>query len=424
MGMPIQHLPVLQNWDCHVCGTCCQEYQVTLTPEEVRRIEEQGWDPVKDLGGHALFDRRGPFWRRRVILNHRADDSCVFLSEQGRCRIHERFGYEAKPLACRLYPFLLIPAGDHWAVGLRYACPSSAANKGRSLPQHTKALAEFAEELARREGLSPQPDGALTPPPPLTAGQRVEWPDVHRIVDMLLAILLNRRDPLERRLRKCLALASEMRRARLDDVSGPRLGELLGLLRAAADSDTPPNLMTLPRPGWVGRLLFRQALALFSRKDHGPNRGPAMGRGRISLLAAAWRFTRGSGAVPRMHRAIPETTFAEVETPRGPLPTDAEEILERYYHLKVGSLQFCGPTSFGYPFWEGFEALALTFPILLWVARTMKDCSRADAVMRALTIVDDHVGFNRVLASTRQRLSFRILARSGELSRLIAWYSR
>jgi hypothetical protein len=44
--------------------------------------------------------------------------------------------------------------------------------------------------------------------------------------------------------------------------------------------------------------------------------------------------------------------------------------------------------------------------------------------MRALSIVDDHFGFNRVLASQRQRLSFRILARLGELPRLIAWYSR
>jgi lysine-N-methylase len=182
--------------------------------------------------------------------------------------------------------------------------------------------------------------------------------------------------------------------------------------------------MTLPAPGWVGRLLFRQAVALFTRKDHGPNQGLAMGRGRGALLAAAWRFLRARGPVPRMHRAIPETTFEQVEMPRGPLPADAEEILERYYHLKVGSLQFCGATSFGFPLWAGFEALAVTYPVILWVARTYTDRPRAEAIMQALTIVDDHVGFNRVLSRLRQRLSFRILARTDELSRLIAWYSR
>jgi lysine-N-methylase len=424
MSIPIRHLPVLQNWDCHVCGTCCKEYQVALTPEEVRRIQEQDWDAVEHLGGYAPIVRRGPFWRRRTLLNHRPDGSCVFLSEQGRCRIHERFGYESKPLACRLYPFVLVPNGDHWGVSVRFACPSAAGNKGRSLPQHTEALVRFAEELARRESLTPRPDGSLTPPPPLQAGQRVDWPEIQRCVEALLALLHNRRDPLERRLRKCLALASEMRRARLDNIKGAQLGELLDLLRVAVDGDTPANLMTVSPPGWVGRLLFRQSVALFTRKDHGPNQGMAIRSGRLALLKAAWGFLRASGPVPRMHRGIPETTFEAVEQPRGPLAMDAEEILERYYHVKVGSLQFCGPTSFGYAFWEGFEALALTLPVILWVARTYSDRSQAEAVMQALSIVDDHVGFNRVLSRARQRLSFRILARTGELSRLIAWYSR
>ena len=53
MPLPIRHLPVLQNWDCHVCGTCCQEYVVTVTDEEKKRIDAQGWDRDKDLGGHV-----------------------------------------------------------------------------------------------------------------------------------------------------------------------------------------------------------------------------------------------------------------------------------------------------------------------------------------------------------------------------------
>jgi lysine-N-methylase len=396
---------------------------VSVTDEEKRRIEAQGWDRDRDLGGHKPFVRRGPPWRRRTFLNHRPDGSCVFLSEQGRCRVHERFGYDTKPMACRLFPFVPIPVGDHWRVGVRFACPSSAANKGRPVPAHTESLIEFAAELAAREGLELRPDGSLTRPPMLQPGQKVDWPDLIQCVDALLALLLNRRDPMERRLRKALTLTAEMRRARLDNLQGKKLGELLTLLRSAADAETPANLMALPRPGWVGRVLFRQAAALYTRKDHGPNKGEAE-KGRLRLLAAAFRFARGKGRVPRLHLAIPETTFAEVERPRGPLPADAEEILERYYHLKVGALQFCGAASFGLSFWEGFESLCLTFPVILWVARTFTDRSRAEAITTALTIVDDHVGFNRLLVSTRQRLSFRILARTGELSRLIAWYSR
>src|SRR5438067_2086294 len=123
MSMPLRHLPVVQNWDCHVCGNCCKEYPVTVTDEERRRIEGQGWEKEEDFAYLPLFTRHGLWWSRRYQLNRRADGSCIFLSEQGRCRIHERFGAEAKPLPCRLFPFVLIPTADHWRVGMRFACP-------------------------------------------------------------------------------------------------------------------------------------------------------------------------------------------------------------------------------------------------------------------------------------------------------------
>src|SRR4051794_21907191 len=199
MGLPIRHLPVLQNWDCHVCGTCCQEYQGSVTDEERRRIEEQGGAADRAPGGPPPFPPPGPPWARRYRLNHREDGSCVFLGPEGRCRIHERFGYEAKPLPCRLFPFVLVPAGDHWRVGLRYACPSAAADKGRALPEHQKELEEFAAGLAAREKLKPQPDGSIIKPPRVE-GARLDWPDVLRLVDALLATLRNKGDAMERRL--------------------------------------------------------------------------------------------------------------------------------------------------------------------------------------------------------------------------------
>jgi lysine-N-methylase len=424
MTLPIRHLPVVQNWDCHASGDCCRQgYIVSLTEEERKRIETQGWDPDRDLGGLAPTVREGMLGRRRWRLGQRADGACVFLGDNGRCRIHERFGYDAKPLPCRLFPFILIPAGKEWRVGMRYACPSAAANLGRPLAEHDPALNAFADELVRQAGLAPRPDGALTPPPRLHGGTSVDWPDLLRIVQTLLDMLRHRSDPLERRLRKCLALASEMRKADLRHVNGERFTELLKVLRGTVDATTPANLMTLPEPGWVGKVLFRQSAALFTRKDHGPGRGPD-GRGFAARFGAAVRFARGVGRIPRMHSALPVGTFEEAERPRGPVPLEAEAVLERYYQTKVGSLQFCGAASFGVPFWEGLEALVLTFPIVLWVARTMKDVPRQDAITKALTIVDDHFGFNRVLGTLRQRISFRILAWTGELEKLVGWYSR
>ena len=99
-----------------------------------------------------------------------------------------------------------------------------------------------------------------------------------------------------------------------------------------ADAETPRNPASLPRPGWVGRILFRQAAAIYTRKDHGPNRGVA-GQGRLALMAAAWRFIRGRGPCRGMHRGIPTTTFEQAEEPAGPLPADVEAGARTLLHV-------------------------------------------------------------------------------------------
>jgi lysine-N-methylase len=416
-------LPVLQNWDCHVCGDCCKQYIVTISQQEHRRIEGQGWSSDPEIGGAPLFARSGPFWARRYQLNRRSDGSCIFLSEQGRCRIHERFGYETKPLPCRLFPFVLVPVADHWRVGMRYACPSAAANKGRSLGEHVDRLKQFAAELARREGLDVQQGEPRLRPPRLQRRQRVDWPDLLRLVEALSAILRNKRDRMERRLRKCIGLADLCKQARFDEVRGKRLSSFLALIIANLDVEIPADPAALSPLTWVGRVLFRQALAVFTRRDQGPLRGLSK-QGRLALFLAGWRFARGKGPVPRMHTGIPETTFEKIESSPALLSSGVEEILERYYTIKVESLSFCGAANFNLPFWEGLEMLVLTFPVVLWVMRALADRSPVEAVTHALTIVDDHFGFNRVLQSRRQRVAFRLLARSNELPKLVGWYAK
>src|SRR5262249_51450234 len=146
--------------------------------------------------------------------------------------------------------------------------------------------------------------------------------------------------------------------------------------------------------------------------------------GRIALLWAAWRFARGTGRVPRTHALIPKTTFEALEQPAGPLPEAAGQLLTRYYLVKLESMQFCGPTNFHRAFWDGFESLVLTFPAMMWLARAFRDVPREQAVAQALRIVDDNFGYNPLLGSRRQLVGLRLMARRGELARLVAWYAR
>jgi hypothetical protein len=125
-----------------------------------------------------------------------------------------------------------------------------------------------------------------------------------------------------------------------------------------------------------------------------------------------------------VHGDLPETTFEKIEERRGPPDPAADKVLERYYAVKVSSLQFFGPTNFGFPFWEGFQSLAFTFPMVAWLMRASADLPPEEAAVRAVSMVDLNFGFNRLLGSSRFRWILAILAHRGELEKLIAWYSR
>ena len=427
MSLPVRPLPVVQNWDCNGCAACCRSYHVPVTAEERARIDGQGWDTDPDLKGVSYFVKNGGWLGGAGYrLNHRADGACVFLGSDNRCRIHAKFGSAAKPLACRVYPFLLVPAGDHWRLGLRFACPTAAAGEGRPLADHLPEAREYAAAL---EDGSPATRDA--PPVPLEPGRVVSWADVLRVVAVVSKLLGDTAAPLERRWRTVLMLADLCRGMKLDGgrdpkkaVTGARLTEMLNVLGRAAGEETPAA-GDVPRPGWAGRIVFRQVAAVYARKDHGAENGTAQ-RTPLGRVRAAAAFARGTGRIPKVHALLPDVSFAAAEAPAGPPSRDADALLTRYYKMKVESVQFCGPTNFDVPFWEGLSSLAMTFPAVMWLARvlTAGGTGRDEAVARAVRAVDDNFGFNKLLGMGRQKFALRLLAARGELPRLVAWYGR
>jgi lysine-N-methylase len=423
--MQVRSLTVLQNWDCHSCGDCCRSYAVPATAEERQRIEGQGWEKLPEFQGVSFFVKRGG----EYYLNHRADGGCVFLGPDNLCRIHAKFGSAAKPLACRIYPFLLVPAGDHWNLGLRLACPSAAENKGRPLSNQVADAREYAAffEATSAKGV----ENAAAPP--LQGTQILPWSDVGRIATAFSKLLSDKADPFERRWRKILFIISMMRKAKFDGdgdakkmITGGRFSEMLHVLGEAANDEEPPTAAEVKPPGWVGRTVFRNLVAVFSRKDHGAEKGTAQ-RGPFSRFASAVKFAAGSGQVPKVHLALPDkATFAAGEVPLPALSDNTVSLLSRWHRVKLESLQFCGAPNFGLSVWEGLESLALTYPAAMWLARVLVSGGRSpdDAVTRAVRMVDDNFGFNPLLGSMRQKFALRMLANRGDLPRLVAWYGR
>ena len=264
------------------------------------------------------------------------------------------------------------------------------------------------------------------------ARKRFHWNDLFRIIAAISKVLANTDDTIERRWRKVLFLVATLRQAKFDGggdpekaVTGDRLSELLHILTEAAEDDVPQLADQMPRPGWVGRMVFRPIVALYYRKDTGPDRGSAQ-VGLLGRLFSGIQFARGKGSVPRVHAAIPVATFADTDKPLGKLSERAVSMLTRWAQVKVESGQFCGPTNFGLGVWDGLESLAMTFPAAMWLARLLVAGGRAsdEAIALAVRIVDDNFGFNKLLGSARQKFALRLLAARGELPKLIAWYGR
>ncbi len=417
MSLPLRNLPVMQNWDCEGCSDCCR-IEAVITDEEKKRIEGLGLadDPqVASMPWFKSMGRGSGKWR----LAHRPEGGCVFLTRGNRCRIQELHGADSKPFVCRLFPFVLIPVGDHWRVGLRYSCPSAAANSGRPLAESSSDLVQLSRMLEQHAGRSAE----SAPAPPLQAGQQLSWPDVCRVVQVLLEIVQDRGDPLERRLRKCLAVSRIGSRTHWENLQGRKLTKYLQAVRDAMDSEIPRAATDLPPPSpLLGGVLFRVLLAIFASRDRVVHRASSI-RARLSRVRAGWRFARGRGAVPRVNEFLQDSTFEMIEQSGGALP-ELDEILERYYVVKLNSMQFCGPSNFGLPLWAGLESLILTLPMILWLRRALNHLPPVEGVQRAIQLVDDHFGGDPMLGLPHIQSLLRTLTRSGELEKLTAWYSR
>ena len=218
--------------------------------------------------------------------------------------------------------------------------------------------------------------------------------------------------------------------AKLDAISGDRLTELLELLRRAATDEVPDDfrLDALAPPGVMGRMLFRLLAGQYARIDSYTAQHGSV-RGRFRMLVSALRLARGRGRLPSLDPRLERIDFARLETSRGPLPAEAEEMLTRYFRVKLQGMHFCGRAYYGVPLVEGFRSLALVLPVTLWIARWLaatraREGLTVDDIADALAMADHHHGYSPALGTFAARGRVRTLHTLGDLTRLVAWYSR
>ncbi|MFQ5731992.1 MAG: YkgJ family cysteine cluster protein [Planctomycetaceae bacterium] len=419
--MPLKlELPTLQSWSCHNCTGCCRGLDVEVTEAERRRLLEQNWSTADGIPSGQPVIVSGGWLSKRHRLARQPDGGCVFLDENGLCRIHSKHGEAAKPLACRLYPFAFHPSGKSVKVSLRFDCPSVAANDGKPVTERKRELRNLAAAVVPGTFVE-------SAPPRIGPRERVEsWKDFERFTAALDAGFAETGVPILIRLLRALSWVDLVAQSKLGALTGTRLGEFLELVVQSAHVDVPDDFQADETPGRLGGTQFRLLVAHYARPE--TLAGDRGWKDRLKNLWAMWRFARGKGLMPPLQDGLKSLPFSAIEGPFGALPAVADAMFTRYFRVKIQGLHFCGPAYYGVPFVEGFRSLALVFPAVLWLARWRAASNDrreliADDVARALQIVDHHHGYSPAFGSGSFRRRVRMLAGWGDIARLCCRYA-
>ena len=264
--------------------------------ESYRSMNAERWssgagDPFVEISGY-------PGLRQ---IRKREDGACVFLADDGRCRLHQELGFNRKPLSCRVFPFRFHPIESDVVVTSSFSCPTVVANEGTLLS--TQAADLHALHLAwKRE----QPEAAATVQ--LVDGYPLPRPMLPRL-SSLLSRILDVPGPdgsfnLVLSVRRVAAFLEDLSRPRVRKLAENDLNHLDVMSRHAVDPETAPPARKASR---LTRLVFRGFLlsAMSVQLHLEPYDRQASGRNSIRALppsrALAWPgpWRRGFRPSPR-----------------------------------------------------------------------------------------------------------------------------
>ncbi len=399
VALPLAILPLhQQRYSCHGCGNCCRDFTVQLRPHDLEKLRAQDWETK--LGAPVTTEFRGV-----TYLRQRDDGACVFLMDDGLCRIHKEYGFTEKPIACQMFPFVPIPDDRRTRVGLSFACQSVRENKGAELQSHandvdrmTRAVPEtrvatYTAMLADAMGAKDGELDALS----------------HAIDAYLARNDLTMRD----RFDGLSWVAASLGRAKLAEVRAKRFRELVALLVSAlpAELEHLPLEAVLPKQ----ERLLRQAV--YARlEDVQVHHAKSKGRWRTVLaqLLASRAFTRGKGRIPSVARGLlGDVSFDLIRgipvLSESPDRDAIEDLLVRYARATIIGGRAWGAGYYGWPAVRGLQALVLNIACAAWLARALA-ASRGhahvtiDDARDALGRIDRHAGRAPWLGSVGERL--------------------
>jgi hypothetical protein len=145
----------------------------------------------------------------------------------------------------------------------------------------------------------------------------------------------------------------------------------------------------------------------------------------MRMIYTTLAFMRGKGAVPNLRMDFPPANFADLERPLGALPAEVLLPLARYFERAVVSLRYVMFKGGRFSIVEGFQALALGYPVAMWMLRFAcgpRNPEKQDVVK--LVMMLDRGETNLSMLGTQHRWRVNSFMNDQQLARLTAWYAR
>jgi len=415
MSLPIVLLDQHEQWDCHQCGYCCRGSVIPLSVDDYKRLRSQEWEKQPEFRQTKML-ASFPGAESSYRIAHRADGACVFLSDEGLCRIHSKFGIEAKPTVCRTFPLQLV-AHEHQAIlTLRRACPSAAADLGSQLPRHLS----FVKQMVREQRLSTD----AIAPPIFKSGERRDWKTMRAVLESVGGLLRDERYPPVRRLVHALQFASLLEAAKTRGLRDEQIVELACTLAELAPEESKPFFTERQEPKAYSKILFRLA-AITCARLHPECQLRATWSARWQLAQAAWSAVRGKGETPTIDKCFPTAKLEELDRPFGAMRPEIYQPLTRYFETAAESFLYAIADRKSWSVIESIRGLAVLFPIGLWLHKWLSH-GREPIVQNMLHVIvalDRSQGY-AALNGPQHRWRLATMSAKGELERLVVWYAR
>ena len=355
-----------QRFDCRGCTNCCRDLVVHLTARDREEIDRQRWagrlaaEPYVRLG-------------RAYVLNHQPQGGCVFLGDDGKCRIHAEHGAAAKPLACQLYPFTLTADAGGIRAGLRFDCPTAARGDGSPLPKHRQSVKRLAKDLGAALPAEFDPAGANWE---LVKGHPLAGETVERLVAEIDRWIRNRKRPFRLRLAGLHELVHTLGGARLNRYDDERLIELVRMVMADMPNVVEAERQVEPAPPTRRQMkLFYQTIfahgeyITFQQAMAPAIRGLAY---RWGQLRRARRLASGSGEIPPLgptRGGVEFGVLAGITADPNLATDDCDDLLTRYLRGRIIGRTAFGRGYYGWPFLDGLRSLLLAVAAIGWLVR-------------------------------------------------------